>query len=945
VLHSGTIPVSSDGLVFAAATTLLDGVCPERFPSDRDCIPAMAAKDSQILKLAGGMALGATALMVASGTLKKSLKESARRAASSPFEYHLAVHCSEIPSGAVWQLVKLPKTAKVQDLHEATVVALGKSQFPEDMEKFGFYPVQRKTVDGVCVKLGDRLLEVGSLDLLLSALQPEHLQVIQLIFAREAPFPSDVPEGPKAFPMCGICLPVMGTSYQNNGPYPIPEYNFARNVFPPRGEYPYGSTVRSHAGQKQSVGGFGASVLHEDAQYTETMTADASIIQELVSRAADFPKLWNRDVEVGLQDFTANGLFTSSEQSEDWKTGHSLLPRGFNQIKVKSFAPQILAKTRAFVGEWSKFEAGQLVEDVNEWLTAMTADAVVSCSMGMDMQNVERLGSKQTPHKFVETFRFGLGVSIGSITAQTEYGLKRFLPFFDAEGQLQKRYQASKKEMQRQVENLVEATRRGELGDNSIIATMLNDSGADGKHVRFGALYGHIVNLMIAGHETTAATLGFTLQLLAEHPVYEERALEEVRQVLQGRAEPSVDDVPKLQFVEQCFREALRLYSPVTSITRDVAYDTLLGGHRVYQGERINLVTRALHTNPDYWGGEFGDPLSFNPARFSPEAVRQRHPNAYHPWGFASRACIGSQFALFEAKTFLASMLIHFRLEGIPGYTMVASCEAGGASPSPENLAFRVFPRPGGPLWCDGIMRPLRAAASYEATAESMQDDARVPGFGLAADRWLSTGKGRLVAAAAGSQHKTLCCPARFRPSTALRSCGVLLPLAGADESDLRDGKGPGAPDSGLPGSEHCRLRHGRRRRAQTGLPTLAPLHWSHTQDRVAGVALPPHAGCEMAVLCVLRLAGLLKCADRVSGADCTAGGQDFQRHVRRQPHPAPERPRNVDVSFAHPRTDACCFLVPVFEHPRPGSSFGAEGDSLGHGGALDGLRHRHVRM
>ena len=145
---------------------------------------------------------------------------------------------------------------------------------------------------------------------------------------------------------------------------------------------------------------------------------------------------------------------------------------------------------------------------------------------------------------------------------------------------------------------------------------------------------------------------------------------QEVRQVLQGRTEPSVDDVPKLQFVEQCFREALRLYSPVTFITRDVAHDTLLGGHRVYQGERINLVTRALHTNPEYWAGaagEFGDPLSFNPDRFSPEAVRERHPNAYHPWGFASRACIGSQFALFEAKTFLASMLIHFRLQGIRG--------------------------------------------------------------------------------------------------------------------------------------------------------------------------------------------------------------------------------------------------------------------------------------
>ena len=109
-----------------------------------------------------------------------------------------------------------------------------------------------------------------------------------------------------------------------------------------------------------------------------------------------------------------------------------------------------------------------------------------------------------------------------------------------------------------------------------------------------------------------------------------------------GRTEPSVDDVPKLQFVEQCFREALRLYSPVQGITRDVAYDTLLNGHRVYQGERISVFTRALHTNPEhlirtssraknclssvrktfsrYWGGEFGDPLSFNPDRFSPEA-------------------------------------------------------------------------------------------------------------------------------------------------------------------------------------------------------------------------------------------------------------------------------------------------------------------------------------
>ena len=136
-------------------------------------------------------------------------------------------------------------------------------------------------------------------------------------------------------------------------------------------------------------------MFHDDAHQSVTMTADANIVKELIDRHADFPKMWNRGLQPSLQEFTANGLFTSSETSDDWKTAHTLLPRGFNQIKVKSFAPQIFAKTRAFVREWSNFQAGEKVEHVNDWLTAMTADAVVSCSMGMDMRNVERLGAKQ----------------------------------------------------------------------------------------------------------------------------------------------------------------------------------------------------------------------------------------------------------------------------------------------------------------------------------------------------------------------------------------------------------------------------------------------------------------------------------------------------------------------------------------------------------------------
>ena len=220
------------------------------------------------------------------------------------------MHCPEIydekshsalsaPSAA-WHLVKLPKTAKVHELREAAAVALETEV--QTLQTFNFYPVQRKTFDGECVKVDGKLIEIGTLDLLLAALPPDQLQVIQLVFSRDAPKPVDVPMSPKVFPTCGVCLPFMGNNYQYQGPSEILEYNFAQNVFPANGGHPYGSTVRFYDGQKQQVGEFGATLFHEDAQYTETMTADANIVAELISRSADFPKLWNRAVEVGVQD-------------------------------------------------------------------------------------------------------------------------------------------------------------------------------------------------------------------------------------------------------------------------------------------------------------------------------------------------------------------------------------------------------------------------------------------------------------------------------------------------------------------------------------------------------------------------------------------------------------------------------------------------------------------
>eukprot|EP00775_Hariotina_reticulata_P004961 gene4961-5202_t len=142
--------------------------------------------------------------------------------------------------------------------------------------------------------------------------------------------------------------------------------------------------------------------------------------------------------------------------------------------------------------------------------------------------------------------------------------------------------------------------------------------------------------------------MGFLMFYLSQNPQWEERIRQEIREVLAGRSDMTAADIPKLVVTEACFREALRLHPPAAQIGRDAAHDTVLKERQ--------------------WGGRFGDPNTFNPERFLPGAAESvgRHPHAYKPFGFGVRSCVGSQFALWEAKT-LIPMLYHnftFKLVG-----------------------------------------------------------------------------------------------------------------------------------------------------------------------------------------------------------------------------------------------------------------------------------------
>ncbi len=170
----------------------------------------------------------------------------------------------------------------------------------------------------------------------------------------------------------------------------------------------------------------------------------------------------------------------------------------------------------------------------------------------------------------------------------------------------------------------------------------------------------NLLTFIVAGHETTALTLAWSLYLLAFDPTVQDRARAEAQAVLQGRA-AAADDVPRLPYIRQVIDEALRLYPPAAFLSRTAQAADTLCGREVRPGDTVMLPVYALHRHHLLWD----DPHAFDPDRFADPKAVDRY--AYLPFGDGPRICIGASFALQEAVIILATLVSRFRFARVPG--------------------------------------------------------------------------------------------------------------------------------------------------------------------------------------------------------------------------------------------------------------------------------------
>jgi cytochrome P450 len=170
----------------------------------------------------------------------------------------------------------------------------------------------------------------------------------------------------------------------------------------------------------------------------------------------------------------------------------------------------------------------------------------------------------------------------------------------------------------------------------------------------------NLLTFIVAGHETTALTLGWALYLCAFDESVQEKLCAEASKVLNGRT-ANADDCQTLTYTRQVINETLRLYPPAAFISRTAQKDDMLCDRKVSPKDTVMIPIYALHRHHQLWD----DPDAFDPDRFGEGAKHSRF--AFLPFGDGPRVCIGSQFAIMEAQIILATLVSRYKFERIAG--------------------------------------------------------------------------------------------------------------------------------------------------------------------------------------------------------------------------------------------------------------------------------------
>ncbi|KAA0921188.1 cytochrome P450 [Aquicoccus porphyridii] len=364
----------------------------------------------------------------------------------------------------------------------------------------------------------------------------------------------------------------------------------------------------------------------------------------LRKRPDDFPK--SDRIREGLAPLLGNSVFVTN--GETWKRQRRIIDPAFEGGRLRDVFPAMWDAGQAAVARLAPLAGGVPVE-IEAQTSHAAADVIFRTLFSIP---IEHQVAGQVFETFREHQRAQPVLNLGAVLP-----LPKWFPRFHSRETRRTARKIRTLITQLTAERMraIEAERAPDDLATKIMTTPDPETGE-----RFGTdeMVDQVAIFFLAGHETSASALAWSLYLLAMHPEWQERVADEARAAFDPE-KVYFSTVSKLRVSRDVFREAMRLYPPVPMMVREATCPERFRDRDVPKASQIVLSPWHLHRHERLWER----PDAFDPARFQTENGKTCLRNAYIPFSAGQRVCPGSGFAMIEGPLILSMLVRAYRFD------------------------------------------------------------------------------------------------------------------------------------------------------------------------------------------------------------------------------------------------------------------------------------------
>ena len=347
----------------------------------------------------------------------------------------------------------------------------------------------------------------------------------------------------------------------------------------------------------------------------------------LRERPGDFPK--SDRIGEGLRPLLGNSVFLSN--GETWKHQRRIIDPAFEGGRLRDTFPAMRDAARAAV---ARLRPGET--EIEAVTSHAAADVIFRTLFSIPIDH-------EIAAQVFERFR-------AYQRSQPILNLAAFVPLPIWMPRLHRRAtRQSARDIRALIAALVAAReveiREGRAPDDLATKIMTTPDPDTGDCFSREEMVDQVAIFFLAGHETSASALAWSLYLLALYPDWQERLAQEAAGMGEDYAA-----INALRLSRDVFREALRLYPPVPMMVRETSCPQEMRGRDVPTGAQIVLSPWHLHRHERLWD----NPDGFDPARWHGEHGRQCQREAFIPFSAGARVCPGAGFAMMEGPLMLS---------------------------------------------------------------------------------------------------------------------------------------------------------------------------------------------------------------------------------------------------------------------------------------------------